>query len=185
MWEKQGYKSKKKEQTDKKNTPYFKSIFTMFSPIAHTRCEDKRRKHRVLQKKPVCTCALCDVHVRCASRSPDPEVVGVEVLVLVRVLERPLVVLRALSRFSQDELPVALALGEVPALLIALGTDKTFPHNPKHATHTKESVPTSKLQNVQQPSSFETTPYLSTQVVTYTSTETNPRRYRITIAVYS
>lgn len=67
MWEKQGYKSKKKEQTDKKNTPYFESIFTMFSPIAHTRCEDERRKHRVLQKKNVvhvcavrCARALCE-----------------------------------------------------------------------------------------------------------------------------
>lgn len=63
--------------------------------------------------------------MRSSMRSlPDPEVVGVEVLVLAGVLEGPLVVLRALRRLSQDELSVTLALGEVPTLLVALGPDK-------------------------------------------------------------
>ena len=70
---------------------------------------------------------------RRARSLPDPEVVGVEELVLVRVLEGRLVVFRALRRLAQDELPVALALGEVPALLVALGpaTIQTIssPHN--------------------------------------------------------
>lgn len=55
--------------------------------------------------------------------SPNPEVVGVEELVLVGVLEGRLVILRALRRLSQDELPVGLPLGQMAALLVALRPD--------------------------------------------------------------
>mmetsp|Transcript_10165 Transcript_10165/g.34549 ORF Transcript_10165/g.34549 Transcript_10165/m.34549 type:complete len:358 (+) Transcript_10165:282-1355(+) len=80
-------------------------------------CDERQREEAVVLDK-----------LRLEGNQVDPEVVGVEVLVLGHVLEGVLVLLGALGRLAEEEVPRAGVPGEVAALLVRFGALRHLHH---------------------------------------------------------